>query len=174
MKALLCAMALLVAADASAQTLADVARKERERQKQAKSVVSVVSPPQGAPAKTAAGTGATAPAAAAPAVSGIPAGPTDNKGRDEKYWRSQFQNAREDLKRAEDKVTVLDLKLKDLNTQLLQRSDIYNREMVIGAEIAKTQDELAQARKDAGAAKQKIAGLEEELRRSGGLPGWAR
>ena len=173
MKAISGMIMLLFALDTSAQSLADVARKERERQRQAKSAVSVVSPPQGAAARTAAGTAATTVAPAAVPAPG-PAGPTDNKGRDEKYWRGQFQGARDALKRAEDKVAVLDLKLKDLHTQLLQRSDIYNREVVIGAEIAKTREELDQARKDADAAKQKIAGLEEELRRSGGLPGWAR
>ncbi len=175
MKAFLGAIMLLFALDCSAQSLADVARKERERQKQAKSAVSVISAPQGTTTSTAAGSAGTTaapPLAAAPAPK--PTGPTDNKGRDEKYWRGQFQSAREAVKRAEDKVAVLDLKLKDLNTQLLQRSDIYNREVVIGGEITKTQNELAQARKDADAAKQKITDLEEELRRSGGLPGWAR
>jgi len=137
------------ALDCSAQTLADVARKERERQKRVHSPVVVA-------------TGAT------------PAGPTDNKGRDEKYWRAQFQKARDEVKKAEEKAQLLDLRLKDLNTQLLRQSDIYAREYRLGPEIADTQKQLDEARKEVDQAKKKLTDLEDELRRSGGLPGWAR
>ena len=109
------------------------------------------------------------------AAAAIPTlGPTDNKGRDEKYWRAEFQKARNDAKAAEDKVQVLDLKIKDLNTQLLRQRNVYNRENRLGPEIADTQKQLDEARKQADEAKKKITDLEDELRRSGGPPGWAR
>ena len=166
---------LLFALDCSAQTLADIARKERERQKNARGNVTTVGVPQGIPATTSAGTSSTttapAPAAAAAAK---PTGPTDNKGRDEKYWREAFQKARDEAKRAEDQAAVLELNLKQLNTQLLQNSEIYNRENRLGVQINDTQKELDNARKNAEAGKKRIADLEEELRRSNGLPGWAR
>ena len=103
-----------------------------------------------------------------------PVAVTDNKGRDEKYWRTTFQKARDDLKRAEARVEILDLRVKDLNTQLLRRSDMYNRENRLGPEIAAAQKDLEDARKEAEQAKKKITDLEDELRRSGGPAGWGR
>ena len=179
---------LAFALDCSAQTLADAARQERERQKRlhgpvvvargtpttttasTASTAAAVVVARGTPTTTAASTASTA-AVVAPAG---PAGPTDNKGRDEKYWRAQFQKARDDFKKAEERVQLLDLKVKELNTQVLRQSDVYNREYRLGPEIADAQKQLDESRKAVDQAKKKITDLEDELRRSGGLPGWAR
>jgi chromosome segregation ATPase len=161
---------LLLALDCSAQTLADIARRERERQRQLHSAVVVV---QGATTTISAGTSTTAAAAKTPPVT-APTGPLDNKGHDEKYWRTQFDTARAALKKAEDNAQLLDLRIKDLNTQLLRQSDLYNREYRLGPEIADTQKQLDDAHKQVDDGKKKISDLEDELRRSGGLPGWAR
>jgi len=152
---------------ASGQSLADAARKERDRQKQLKSVVVVN---QGATAVTTAGTGSTL---AAPQVVKAPE-LKDNNGRNEKYWRERFQKARDDAKRAEDRVTLLDAKVKELNTALLQRSDIYNREYRLGPEITQAQKDLEDARKADDEAKQRLTDLEDELHKAGGPAGWAR
>src|SRR6267143_160585 len=133
---------LLLAAfalDCSAQTLADVARRERERQHRVHSAVVIAN---GATTTTAASTSSTAASTATPPAADKPTGPTDNKGRDEKYWRTQFQKARNDLKATEDKAQLLDLKIKDLNTQLLRQSDVYNRENRLGPEITEAQKQL--------------------------------
>src|SRR2546422_789311 len=153
--------------DCSAQTLAEAARKERERQKRLHSTVVVAN---GATTTTTASSGSTTAAVTPPAQ----AGPRDTKGRDEKYWRAQFQKARDEVKKAEEKAQLLDLKLKDQNTQLLRQSDIYAREYRLGPEIADTQKQLDDARKEVDQAKKKVTDLEDELRRSGGPPGWAR
>jgi hypothetical protein len=100
-------------------------------------------------------------------------GPTDNKGRDEKYWRATFAQARAALKRAEDRLRVLDLKMNNLSSQLL-REGVYIRETEIRADIDRTRIDQAGAQKDVADSQQKIADLEDELRRSGGQPGWAR
>jgi hypothetical protein len=157
--------------DCWAQTIADVARQERERQKQTQSQPKYSN--TGIPATvsvTPSSTVVSAPAGAASQSSGV----TDSKGRDEKFWRTAFQKARDEAKRTDDKVQVLDLRIKELNSQLLVRSDIYNRENTIGAQLRTAEAELELARKDAEQAKQKLADLEEELRKSGGLAGWAR
>jgi peptidoglycan hydrolase CwlO-like protein len=170
----------LFALDCSAQKVADIARQERERQKRLHSTVVIVN---GATTTTSASTSTTpattattpsaAPAKPAPEAA-KPAGPVDNKGHDEKYWRTQFGKARDTLKKAEDQAQLLDLKIKEMNTQLLRQSDIYNREYRLGPEIAETQKQLDDVRKQVDDAKKKIADLEDELRRSGGPPGWAR
>ena len=167
-----CFVLLLFALDCSAQTLADLARRERARQKQLHSVVVVVN---GATTTTAASTSSTA-AAAKQAATGPakPTGPLDLNGHDEKYWRTRFDNARADLKKAQDNVQLLDSKIKEMNTQLLRQSDMYNREYRLGPQISGTQKQLDDANKQVDDAKKKIADLEDELRRAGGLPGWAR
>lgn len=180
MKRLLALLLLVFALDCSAQSLADAARKERERQKHLQSKITVSSGvtstitagTAGVSATVAASSSGTATSATASAAK--PTGPTDNQGRDEKYWRAAFQQARDDVKRTADKVQVVELKLKDLNTKLLTRTDIYDRENRLAPEITATQKELDDARKNAERAKQKVTDLEDELRKSGGLPGWSR
>jgi hypothetical protein len=68
----------------------------------------------------------------------------------------------------------LDLRLKELNTQLLRESALFNREARLTPEIAATQKELDNTRQEVQVAQQRILELEDELRRAGGLPGWAR
>jgi hypothetical protein len=164
------------------QSVADIARQERERQKAAKSRVTIIAgravsgtlTQAATPVAPAANTSAsTAPAPAiAPAVK--PVEPRDKNGHDEKYWRDIFQKARADARRADDVVTLLDLRVRDLNVQYLRQGDVYNRENLIGSEINSAQKELEEARKQADQAKQRLVDLEDELRKAGGPPGWAR
>jgi hypothetical protein len=161
---------LTFAFNAYSQSVADIARSERERQKAAKSSVVVI------------GSGTTSaktvtPGAAASSSTSAKAGttgPVDNNGHDEKYWRAAFQKARDDQRRADEKVKVLNLRLNQLNTEMLRQSDIYNRENRIGPAMTQTRKEIADAQAESDQAKKKIADLEQELQRSGGLPGWAR
>jgi hypothetical protein len=160
----------IFALDCSAQSLADAARKERDRQKTVKSKINVVAGTQVTPKADEPAT--TSAPSVSPAVK--PIEPVDNKGRNEKYWRTAFQKARENAKRAEDRIQLLDLKLKDLNTKLLTRTDMYDRENRLAPEITATQKDLDDAKKESAEAKQKISDLEDELRKSGGPAGWAR
>ena len=160
-----------------AQSVADIARKERERQRVTKSrVVTGVGTLRPAPVTPAPGTAptTTAQTAGTTTTPAKPSGATDNQGRDEQFWRTAFQKARDDAKRAEARVALLDLKVKDLNTQLMRQGDVYNRERRIGPEIAAAQKELDDARRDAEQATKTITDLEESLRKSGGPAGWAR
>jgi chromosome segregation ATPase len=151
---------------ASGQSLADAARKERERQKEAHSKVNITA--------TGVATTTTATSSGTAAVAGNPFEPKDNYGHNEKYWRERFDKARAELKSAEDQVQLLDTKVKGMNTQLLTRSDIYNRENTLGPEITAAQKQLDDANAKVDQTKQKISDLEEELRKAGGPAGWAR
>ena len=99
---------------------------------------------------------------------------TDNNGHDEKYWRERVDKARADLKSAEARVQLLDNQVKGLNTALLTRNDIYDKENTLGPEISAGQKQLEDARNQVEQAKQKISDLEDELHRAGGPAGWAR
>lgn len=180
MKVLTPLLLLVFAFETSAQTIADIARKERARQKQVQrlnkgtytNATAAAAAPPAKPAEVAPAAEATPEKKEEAAAK--PTGPVDNQGRDEKYWRDAFQKARDDLRRAEEKAQIIDVRLKDLNTQLLRQSDIYNRENVLGPQITSTQKELDAAKIEVEQARNKIANLEEDLRASGGLPGWAR
>ena len=172
----------LFAAPVPAQSVADLARRERERRKETAGKVYTnsdlpsVAAPAPAPATPAgeAKAGEAKPAevpAGQPAVR--PTGRTDNKGRDEKYWRSAFQAARDALKSAQDDVRIGELKVNDLNKQLMTQTSLYNREYRLAGDIEAAKTALDESRLGVERARQKIADLEEELRRSNGLPGWA-
>jgi len=172
MKKLVCLLCFLscVPALGSAQSLADAARKERARQKEVQKEVKgpvTTFNAQGAAVTTKATTSSTTSEAK-------PFELKDNNGNDEKYWRKLFDKARTDLKQAQDQAQVLDNKIKNLNTEILNRSDIYNRENVLGAEVSKNQKDLDDAHRKVDDAKQKISDLEEDLRKAGGPAGWAR
>ena len=172
----------LIAAPAPAQSVADLARRERERRKElaGKVYTNLDLPTATAPAPTPATPAGEVKAgeakpdeASAQQPAARPAGRTDNKGRDEKYWRGAFQAARDALRSAEDDVRIAELKVNDLNKQLMTQTSLYNREYRLAGDIEAAKTALDQSRLNVDRAKQKIADLEEELRRSNGLPGWA-
>ena len=145
-----------------AQTIADAARQERERRKAVESETSKSIPvvTSVTPAPTAGSTAATSVKTATANETSKPTGPTDLQGHDEKYWRQKFDAARQAVIRAEDNLKLLD---KRVNQTILMRGS--------SAIIALQRDVY---RKDLADAQQKIADLEDQLRRSGGLPGWSR
>ncbi len=178
-----------LAGAAQAQSLADAARKERDRQRtvqskavysneSAKASIPAVPAPPSAESTTSSPASATsisnATADRKPEETAAPTGPTDSKGRDEKAWKATFSEARQELKRNEEKLQLAELKIRELNTQLLRQSDMYNRENRVSAELRAANETIETARRDVERSKQKIADLETELRRSGGPPGWAR
>jgi hypothetical protein len=164
---------VLAGSAANAQSLAEVARQERERQQRVESRIvitnSTLNPgvPGGEPPSPAQ---IEEPQQKAPEAPATP--PADT--RDEKWWRLQFQTARGDLKRAEDQLAVLQLDFNRANRDYLQRSDIYNRENRLSVEIAQIKSRMEMATKDAERARQRISELEEELRRANAPAGWAR
>jgi hypothetical protein len=172
-----------VAETPSAQTVADIARRERARQKQTEPArkgtytngSATVNSTSAAPATANASAPAEKPAENKTATAAAKTtGATDRNGHDEKYWREAFQKAREAVRQADEKVQVQESKLKDLNTQLLRQSDIYNKENVLGPLITGAQQNLEAAKAEAEQARNKVSSLEDELRAAGGLPGWAR
>jgi hypothetical protein len=174
---LLCEV-MTLACNASAQSIADLARQERDRKKAIANKTYTnadVAPAAvtGTTAVTTAGTASTS-TTAPDTVTAKSTGPTDIKVRDEKYWLEQFATAREELKNAEAQIRILEARIGISNLQMAGQSDLYDREGRLQADIAATNTQIAAAREEANKARQKIAALEEELRRSGGPAGWAR
>jgi hypothetical protein len=176
---------LIFAMTAPAQTLGEYARQQREKKANTGSTVTYTNdslrpppaPPADASPATAPATTAAAPEAK-PEAKGAAAETKPEAGqkpvRDEKYWRNLFAEARQDLARAENQVKVQQLRLNQAQKELLQRSDVYNKEQTIGDEIKEATAALEAAQKDVAQTKLKISTLEEDLRRSGSPAGWAR
>ena len=162
-----------IAVDLHAQTIADLARQERARKQNLESKAVFNADTVKLPTPEAVAVPVAPPTTAEPAAA-LPTGPTDRTGRDEKTWRAMFDTARTELARTEGRVQVLEAELGQLQRDLLSRADIYNREGQIGQAIAQKNAELEAARTELEQRRQRITDLEDELRRSGGLPGWAR
>ena len=183
MKQLLCLVtfAVLSSTWASAQTIADIARQERAKRPAttAQPTVSVTNKTLGVKPRTtdekpgdpkAATTTAAAPTqstAPAPAASAPPA-----DARDEKWWRAQFDDARTEVRRAENQVAVAQLELNSANRDYLTRS--FDPDGRGPAAIAAATKRLDDTNAALAAARAKVTQLEEDLRRAGAPAGWGR
>lgn len=158
-------------------SLGDAARQERARQKNSTGNLKVTNetlgtaealPPSAEPDKT--------DADAAKAVDAKTA-KADIKAEDlhdEAAWREAFRQARDTVKRAEDRTQVVQLELNKLNMDLLTRSDIFNKEGQLNPLIDAKNKELAESEKAVISAREKLTQLEDDLSRSGAPVGWAR
>jgi hypothetical protein len=168
------------------QSLADLAKKEKERRAQLQAAGKTITevdalkskggavstaepsesrvPPAGTPAEGSAGT-----------TAGAQAGdePLDFQGRPESYWRQTMAEARGLVASLENERNVLILRLNELQTKFYQEADGFKQQQ-IQQEIQKTlyaqdvnKNELAKAQKQ-------LQDLETEARKSGALPGWLK
>jgi hypothetical protein len=191
MKHVLCVVTVAIFSSvwANAQTIADIARQERaKRQATQKAVVITnetlgIKPSQGTEVKQdtepkAEGTPAAtaspaAPGAAVSAPAQAPAQPAaQTEARDEKWWRAKYEEARTEVRRAENQAAVAQLELNSANRDFLTRS--YDPDGRGPAAVAAATKRLAETNAAVAAARAKVAGLDEELRRAGAPAGWAR
>jgi len=165
-------------------SLGDAARQERARQKASTGNIKVTNetlgtaaalPPEPEDAKS------TADGKTADGKDIKADGKTDAKPEakvegphDEATWKAAFKQARDDVKRAEDRSQVLQLELNQLNMDLMNRSDIFNKENQLNPLIDSKNKDLAASEKAIIDARQKVTELEGELRRSGAPIGWSR
>jgi len=160
---------------ANAQTIADLARRERARVKAMtkpptyttemvkKSKIEgleaePVQPPPKAEEKT---------APAADAAAGSTA-----EVRDEKWWRGRFDTARSDIQRLESQTAVMESDLRKANLEALQVS--YDPTGQTRKNVTEATSRLDVSKKELDQARTKVTQLEDELRRSGAPASWAR
>ena len=171
---------LVAAATASAQSLADVARKEEARRKQITKPSRVLTnkdlKPSEAPVPPA---GADQPAAAAPdgAAKGDDKKPGDATGdaqaKDEHSWRDRMAEARQNLEHSEMYLDALQSKINSLWADFTARDDPAQR-AVIESDRKKALAEFDRVKSEVEDRKKAIADLEEDARKSGVPPGWLR
>jgi len=179
------AFSLLIAASSYAQSLGDLAKKEKERRLQVKSEPKVITNREASKYHLGAvttGSRLTPPAkqdSEKPTLAkpeGSMAGPvsdepTDFQGRPESWWRQTLSDARKNVKDLENEGNVLTLRQADLQNQFYRESSGF-KQQDIQREIQKTFYEQDLNKEKLAKAKKELEDLEKEARRSGALTGW--
>jgi predicted RNase H-like nuclease (RuvC/YqgF family) len=157
----------------NAQTVADIARRERAKRQNAPATIVVnnsnlksdspVAKPEEKPSEEA------KVEEAKPAIES-PAAPAD--GRDEKWWRGQFEKVRGEIKRLETEIPLLDEELKTANREFLTRA--YDPDGRGQKAISSVKERLQGAQNELAKAKARVAQLENDLRRADAPASWAR
>jgi hypothetical protein len=169
--------------DAPAQStgdpVADAARRAQEMKKHAPKPQKVFTnddvkpaqpepPPEGAKSisdATAAGTASTAPAdATAPA--------TDKN--DEATWRQRFASARDKIALAEKELDILQREQEKSQVQYYADPQKALSEQYTRKDITDRDAKIAAKKEEITKLKQDLSDMEDNLRKSGGDPGWAR
>jgi hypothetical protein len=183
------AAALVMAVVASAgpsvfgQSLADVARKEEQRQKELKSHAKVITnddlhgaPPASTPPPLASSP-ASADTSASQAKTSTEKTSDESKSADPKkdqdYWSKQMAALRQALSRDETYLEAMQSRINALTADFTARDDPAQR-AVIEADRKKVLSEFDNLKKQIEADKKAIADFEEEARRAGVPPGWLR
>jgi hypothetical protein len=173
------ALAVALAATASAQTLGDLAKKEEARRKAIKSSGKVLtgdsirSVPAPAPSVTAPSPPpAGAPGGTASAATEKPKPEVDRKAQ-ELAWRQRIQAARDALQRSQTFAEALQSRINGLTADFTSRDDPAQR-AVVANDRQKALAELDRVKNDVAQQTKAIADIQEEARRAGVPPGWLR
>lgn len=181
------ALVIAISSAAYSQSLADLAKQEKERREKISTAPKVITnedsakyqdgpvttstptsqPPQKADAEKKEGGTETSSQTPKPNSDE----PVDFQGRPESFWRQTMADARKKVKDLENEANVLTLKLNDLQNQFYRESDGFKREG-IQREMQKTYYEQDLNKEKLANAKSILLDLEKEARKSGALPGW--
>ena len=174
---------------AYAQSLGELAKKEKERREKATDVSKVFTnydlskfknapvatgvlsprPAEQKPAKET--TGVEATSAAAGAAKENSDEPVDLQGRPESFWRQTLGEARQRVTELENEHAVLVLRINELRRRFFSTDDGFRRQAVQW-ELQKTVIQRDLDKEELEKAKARLEELEKEARRSGALPGW--
>ncbi len=177
--AILVAVTLLVGGvrAISAQSLADIARKEGERRKQAKGGKTYTNkdlgsvPPSSAPPPPASVASQTPSATPAEKPDAKPA--AKNDARDQAYWSGRMKGLLTQLDRDKTYADAMQSRVNALTTDFVNRDDPAQR-AVIETDRQKALTELDRLKVSVIDTQKAIVDLEEEARRANVPPGWLR
>ena len=155
-------------------SLAEVARKERERRKAIHAPVKVYTDKdvkqKAVPPATGEAAGKAAPVAPTPVAE--PPKP-DQPAKDQAWWKGRVDQARENLRRSEMFAEALQTRINSLTADFASRDDPFQRAKVAD-DRQKALAELARVKAETEQNKKAIADIEEEARQAGVPPGWIR
>ena len=176
---------LASAAAASAQSLADVARREEERRKTVRTSGKVYTNDALIPDPGSTGAAPTAPPAAQPAAppapaAGAPAVPKPDEPaaagavpKTEAEWRKAVAAERDGLSRAQIFAEALQSRINVLSADFVNRDDPAQRDTV-AAERLKSLAELDRVKQEIQQHQKAITTIQDQARRAGVPAGWTR
>ncbi|NOT24564.1 MAG: hypothetical protein HOP16_00555 [Acidobacteria bacterium] len=185
------ALVLASAATASAQSLADVARREEERRKTVGTSSKVYTndqlrpepaagtnpaPAPATPAGPAASEPATGASAAGAAEGSKPEGqaaPAANAPTPEQMWRKRVADERAAIARSQVLADALQSRINGLTTDFENRGDPIQKNALL-ADRQKALAELDRMKKEINEHQKTITTIQEEARRAGVPAGWTR
>ena len=168
----------------SGDPVADAARKAREQQKTAPKPKKVYTDDDIKPRSSSGETGT--PTGQAPGgTSGTPenaqgtnegaAGEGGSKGEDaEKSWRKRFADQRAKIAAAEKELDILQREAEKAQVQYYPDPQKALQQQNTRQDINEKNAKIEQKKQEITNLKQQLSDLEDELRKSGGDPGWAR
>jgi len=165
----------------TADPVADAARRAREQKKSAPKpkkvftdddVVTRPAPEPPAPANT--GERKEVPTSAAATGNGETAAIEKEDTNSEKYWRKRFAAQRRKIDDTQQELDVLQREADKADVQYYSDPQKALKEQYSREEINAKNDKIAAKRKELVDLKQKLSEMEDEQRRIGGDPGWAR
>jgi hypothetical protein len=180
--------ALLLPSNAQAQSsgtdsVADAARKAREAKKAAPAGKKVYTDDDVKPATPSASapptqTGSEAAPATAdgtqPAADANAAAAANPGKADEKAWRDKFRGQRDQIARLEKELDVLQREQDKAQVQYYPDPQKALSEGYTRKDINEKDTKIAAKKDEVAKAKQDLSDLEDDLRKSGGDPGWSR
>ncbi len=178
------ALVLASAAAASAQSLADVARREEERRKAVKGSGKVYTNDALIPDPGSTGAAPTAPPAVQPETpapaAGAPAAPKPEEPgaagelpKTEAEWRKRVAGEREALSRAQIFAEALQSRINVLSADFVNRDDPAQRDSV-AVERQKALAELDRVKQEIQQHQKAITTIQDQARRAGVPAGWVR
>jgi predicted RNase H-like nuclease (RuvC/YqgF family) len=175
-----------VAGQDSSQTgdpVADAARKAREQKKTSPKpkkvftdddVATRPAPEATAPPNLSEGKEPPPPTADTAAGGGDSTAQQKEDTHSEKYWRKRFAALRKKIADTQEELDVLQREADKAGVQYYSDPQKALKEQYTREEINAKNEKIAEKRKELDDLKQRLSDLEDELRRSGGAPGWAR
>ena len=183
----LCLAGLSAAAQQTGDPVADAARKAREMKKKdaakPKKVYTdddlkgSVPAPEAAPASAPANASGTEAAKTAQAAGDTTKGGDATKTEDpnsEAAWRKRFQAQRDKIAKTEKELDILGRELEKAQLEYYPDPQKALREQYDRGDINKKSAKIDAKQRELDQLRQGLADLEDQLRKSGGDPGWAR
>ena len=159
-------------------SLADAARKAREEKKSTKPAKVYTNdniPTSGGISSAAAATPASENGASDNSASAAPTESSSaSSGKDEKAWRAKFAQLHQKLDRDKDNLDVMQRELAVLSTQYYNDPTKAMQQQYSRDDINKKTADIEAKKKDIDADQQALDDAEDDLRKAGGDPGWAR
>ena len=182
--AALCLAGLSAAAQQTGDPVADAARKAREAKKEAtkpKKVYTDDDIKTSAPEKAAPSAATSDSSGKAAGATGQAAGASGKAGDEpkedpnsESAWRKRFQAHRDKIAKAEKELDILSRELEKAQVEYYPDPQKAMQQQNTRADINSINAKISAKKQELDQLKQGLSDLEDQLRKSGGDPGWAR